>query len=95
MKNEQKKSIQQFQLTSDLFFGIALQNVDACQEVIHIITGEDVTLVEVRYQETILQLETHSICIDIWAIDILGRHIGLEMHPQSGENRVKRNRSYR
>lgn len=92
MNNEQKPSIKKFQLTSDIFFGVVLQDISACQEVIRIITGEDITLIEVRYQETILQLDTHSICIDIWTRDILGRHIGLEMHPQSGEDRVKRNR---
>ncbi len=92
MSNERKETIQKFQLTSDLFFGIALENIDACQEVISILTCENVTLVEVHCQETILQLNTHSIRIDVWAKDIIGRHISLEMHPQSNEDRVKRNR---
>lgn len=92
MYNECQKSIKNFQLTSDLFFGVALENIDACQEVIRILTGEDITLLEVHCQETILQLETHSIRIDIWAKDIRGRHVGLEMHPQSNEDRVRRNR---
>lgn len=92
LTNEQKQEIQQLQLTSDIFFGIVLEDMAACQEVVRIITGEEITLVEVRNQETILQLKNHSICIDIWAEDILKRNIGIEMHPQSNEDRVKRNR---
>lgn len=92
MTDEQKQLIDKLQLTSDIFFGVVLEDIKACQEVVRIITGEEITLVEVRNQETILQLKTHSIRLDIWAEDIYKNHIGIEMHPQSNENRVKRNR---
>ncbi|MFI3209347.1 MAG: hypothetical protein R3Y40_09460 [Eubacteriales bacterium] len=92
MTNGRKEAIQKLQLTSDIFWSIALKDVEACQEVVRIITGEDIKLVEVRYQETILQLNNHSIRIDTWGRDSKERNIGIEMHTQSNENRIKRNR---
>lgn len=87
-----KEQMQQLQLTSDIFFSIVLEDIEVCQEVIRIITGENLEIVEVKNQQTILQIDNHSIRIDIWAKDVTGRQIGIEMHPQSGEDRVKRNR---
>lgn len=88
----QQEKIHKLQLTSDIFFSVALADNNACQEVIRIITGKPIEVVDVHYQHTILQLMNHSIRIDVWATDEKNNQIGIEMHPQSGENRVKRNR---
>ncbi len=87
-----RKRIQHLQLTSDIFFNTVLTDIDACKEVVDIITGEDLNIVEVRNQQAILRLFNHSVFIDIWAVTEDDRQIGIEMHPQSNENRVKRNR---
>ncbi len=78
------------QLTSDLFFGVALEDREVCEEVIGIITGLNLQVLEVTNQHTILNLAKHSIIMDIYGKLHDGKYINLEMHPQSGENRVKR-----
>ncbi len=63
-----------------------------CQEVVSLILGKEVEVLDVQYQHTILSLTHHSIRIDVLARDTEGRRIGIEMHPQSNEDRVRRTR---
>lgn len=78
------------QLTSDLFFSTALEDHEVCEEFINIITGLEVNILEVKNQYTILNLTHHSITMDIFGKSTDGKLINIEMHPQSGENRIKR-----
>lgn len=50
-----RKRIQHLQLTSDIFFNTVLTDIDACKEVVDIITGENLNIVEVRNQQAILR----------------------------------------
>lgn len=84
--------IEKLQLTSDMFFGVVLEDIEVCKEVIRIITGKDLEIIEVKSQYSVLQINTHSVRIDIVAMDKEGEMISIEMHPQSNEDRVKRNR---
>lgn len=90
--NKRKRSIQHLQLTSDIFFGVVLEDAEVCKEVIRIITGKNLEIIEVKNQYSVLQINTHSVRIDIVARDEDGNMISIEMHPQSNEDRVKRNR---
>ncbi|MFI3171179.1 MAG: PD-(D/E)XK nuclease family transposase [Eubacteriales bacterium] len=90
--NETKDVIQNMQLTSDIFFGVVLEDIAACEEVIRILTGAELEIIEVKSQYSILQIENRSVRIDILARDKQGSQVGIEMHPQSNEDRVRRNR---
>ncbi len=86
------KSIEQMELTSDLFFSVVLEDKEVCQEVVSLILGKKIEVLDVQYQHTVLNLVHHSIRIDVLACDAEGSKIGIEMHPQSNEDRVKRTR---
>lgn len=94
MKKEQKisESILHFELTSDLFFSVALEDIEVCQEEVQILLNRPIQILDVKCQYTILNLTHHSIRIDILAREVDGKTISLEMHPQSDEDRVKRTR---
>ncbi len=90
MTEEQQVVVKQLQLTSDLFFGEVLKDTQACEEVISILLDRDVHVLEVQEQYAIRQLKNHSVALDILAVEESGTRINVEMHPQSGENRLKR-----
>ncbi|MFI3172145.1 MAG: PD-(D/E)XK nuclease family transposase [Eubacteriales bacterium] len=96
MINETEKTttnaIPTLQLTSDIFFGIVLEDIAVCQEVIRILTGVELEIIDVKSQYSVLQMNNHSVRIDIWAEDKCRNQIGIEMHPQSNEDRIRRNR---
>ncbi len=62
-----------------------------CQEVISLILGK-IEVLDVQYQHSVVNLTHHSVRIDVLARDTDERKIGLEMHPQSNEDRVRRTR---
>lgn len=87
-----QNSIQEMELTSDLFFSVVMSEPAVCQEVVSIIMGQEIRVREVQYQHAILSLTHHSVRIDILAEDMEEKKIGIEMHPQSNENRQRRTR---
>lgn len=87
---DSQELIQKMQLTSDLFFSAVLEDREVCEEFINIITGLNLEIAEVKNQYAILNLAKHSIVMDIYGKLVNSRLLNLEMHPQSGEDRVKR-----
>ncbi|MFI3212449.1 MAG: hypothetical protein R3Y24_03825 [Eubacteriales bacterium] len=90
MKEEQRKTILLFQLTSDIFFSKVLEDIEACEEVTNIITEKEFKIKEVKSQYSIRQLASHSVVLDILAIEEMATRIHLEMHPQNNEDHMKR-----
>lgn len=82
--------VRKMQLTSDIFFGIVLEDVEVCEEFIRILTDLDLKVIGVKNQYAILNLKNHSIIMDIYGELKDRKKINIEMHPQSNENRVKR-----
>lgn len=82
--------LSKMQLTSDLFFGVSMEDTKVCEEFFHIITEIKLEVLEVKNQYAILNLTSHSIVMDIYGRLINDKYINLEMHPQSGEDRIKR-----
>lgn len=82
--------IPKMQLTSDLLFSAAMENTEVCEEIVHIVTEIRLEVLEVKNQYAILNLTEHSIVMDIYGKLVDGKLINLEMHPQSGEDRMKR-----
>ncbi|MFI3214566.1 MAG: PD-(D/E)XK nuclease family transposase, partial [Eubacteriales bacterium] len=90
MTEEQMKKITLFQLTSDIFFGKVLEDPLACEEVINIITGKKFKIKNVKSQYSIRQLASHSVILDIIAVETKNARIHMEMHPQNNEDHMRR-----
>lgn len=91
---EKRRKVMQFNLTSDVFFGKAMEDIDACQELIRILTKKDLIVKAVKTQYSIRNMENHSIVLDVLAEDQEGRIVNIEIHPQEDEDHVRRVRYY-
>lgn len=69
-----------FNLLSNVFMSVALNDRLACQHVLRILTGiQDLVVKEVRIQYRIFRLESHDAVLDILAEDGTGRLYSLEI----------------
>lgn len=84
--------IQKLDLTSDIFCGKVLEDKDACEEVLGIILGEEITLKSVHSQYVIRNLVSHSVILDIFAESVNKKKFHFEIQNQDNDNHVKRNR---
>lgn len=87
---EIRKRVRQFHLTSDILFCKVMEDKRACQELIQILTGENLEIRSVKTQYSIRNLENHSVVLDVLAEDERGRLINVEIHPREDEDHVKR-----
>ena len=89
-----KQKVKLFNLTSDIFFSIIMNDKLACQEFLDILFEKRFTLASVQTQYTIRSLLNHSICMDVWALDEQGARINLEMQASDNDNHFRRVRYY-
>ena len=69
-----------FNLLSNVFMSVALNDKLACQYVLRILTGiEDLMVKEVRGQYRISKIESHDAILDILAEDKAGRLYNMEI----------------
>lgn len=87
---EKRRLVSQFDLTSDIFFCKVMEEKLACQEVICILTGEDLSVKEVKTQYSIRNMENRSVVLDVLAEDDDGRIVNVEMHLKEDEDHVRR-----
>ena len=80
--DERRKKVSQFNLTSDIFFGKTVEDIEACQEVVQILTRKKLKIKSVKTQYSIRNVENRSVVLDALAEDEEGRLINVEMHPQ-------------
>ena len=88
--DERRKKVSQFNLTSDIFFGKTVEDIEACQEVVQILTRKKLKIKSVKTQYSIRNVENRSVVLDALAEDEEGRLINVEMHPQEDEDHVRR-----
>ncbi|WP_333562914.1 PD-(D/E)XK nuclease family transposase [Hungatella effluvii] len=87
---EKRKKVSFFHLTSDIFFSKVMEDLQACQEVIQILTEQKLTVKKVKTQYSIRNMENRSVILDILAEDEAGRIVNVEMHPKEDEDHVRR-----
>lgn len=91
---EKRRKVMRFNLTSDVFFSKVMEDTDACQELIRILTKKNLIVKSVKTQYSIRNMENHSIVLDVLAEDQEGRIVNIEIHPQEDEDHVRRVRYY-
>ena len=87
---EKRQKVSQFNLTSDIFFGKTVEDIDACQEVVQILTRKELKIKSVKTQYSIRNVENRSVVLDVLAEDGNGCLVNVEMHPQEDEDHVRR-----
>ena len=85
----------QFNLLSNVFMSVALNDIPACQHVLRIITGiKDLKVKEVRTQYHISKLTSHDAVLDILAEDGEGKLYNIEIQRGSTLDHARRTRFY-
>lgn len=84
-----------FNLLSNVFMSVALNDIPACQHVIRIITGiPDLLVKEVRAQHRISKITAYDAILDILAEDGKGRLINVEIQRKDTIDHARRTRFY-
>ena len=94
-REEKIAMAQKFSLMSDVFMSVALDDVDACQYVVRILTGiKDLEVKEVRSQYRISKITAHDAILDILAEDSQGQLYNLEIQRKDTVDHARRTRFY-
>lgn len=92
---EKRKLAKEFNLTSDLFAGKVFEDKEACQELCRILLQDDKIVIKyVKTKYAIRNLENHSVELDIFAEDIKGNFINVEIQMYEEKAPFKRTRYY-
>lgn len=96
LNRDQKLEIMQgFNLFSDVFISVVLQDAAACGHVLQIITGDkDIVVKEVRTQYVVSKAVSHGARLDVLAEDSRGRLYNLEIQRADTEDHARRIRFY-
>lgn len=85
----------QFNLLSNVFMSVALDDKLACQHVLRILTGiEDLSVLEVRSQYRVSKISSHDAILDILAEDGCGKLFNLEIQRADTIDHARRTRFY-
>ena len=92
---ERRRKVQQFNMTSDVFFCKVLEDRKACEEVIRIfLDNPGFTVREVKAQYSIRNIENHSVVLDILAENTEGKLVNIEMQVRDEGDHQRRGRYY-
>lgn len=85
----------QFNLLSNVFMSVALDDVAACEHVIRILTGiKDLVVKEIRTQYRLSKITSHDAILDILAEDNDGKLYNLEIQRKDTLDHARRTRFY-
>ncbi|MCM1048911.1 MAG: PD-(D/E)XK nuclease family transposase [Clostridiales bacterium] len=92
---ERRKQAEEFNLTSDLFAGKVFEDKEACQELCRILLQDNkIVIKDVKTKYAIRNLENHSVELDIFAEDISGKLINVEIQMYEEKSPFRRVRYY-
>lgn len=95
MKDQLVEKARSFNLLSNVFMNVVLNDIPACQHVIRVITGiPDLVVKEVRSQHRISKITAHDAILDILAEDGRKRLVNLEIQRKDTVDHAKRTRFY-
>lgn len=85
----------QFNLLSNVFMSVALDDKAACQHILRILTGiKDLIVLEVRSQHRVSKITSHDAILDILAEDGSGRLFTVEIQRADTVDHARRIRFY-
>jgi hypothetical protein len=94
-KDQLVEKARNFNLLSNVFMSVALNDIPACQHVIRVITGNpDLIVKEVRSQHRISKVTAHDAILDILAEDSHRRLVNLEIQRKDTIDHARRTRFY-
>lgn len=94
-REDRIRESQEFNLLSDVFLSVALDDAPACQHIIRILTGiEDLTVKEVRTQYVITKINSRTVRLDVLAEDSDGKLYQIEIQRQDTVDHPRRVRYY-
>ena len=96
MKPEVHERIQQMTLMDDLFMRYCFKDEPAAAELLlHVILGRpDLRVQQLRTEDEIVNLQSHSVTLDIHAVDASGTHYDIEIQKDNQGALPKRARYY-
>ena len=95
IKDQLVQKARRFNLLSNVFLSVALNDILACQHVIRVITGiPDLVVKEVRSQYRISKVTAHDAILDILAEDSHRRLVNLEIQRKDTIDHARRTRFY-
>ena len=95
IKDQLVEKARSFNLLSNVFMSVALNDIPACQHVIRVITGiPDLVVKEVRSQHRISKITAHDAILDILAEDSGRRLVNLEIQKKDTIDHARRTRFY-
>lgn len=89
---EKREKIQALNLTSDVFAGKVLEELEVLEEFLNLLTGRRWRICEVKSQYSIRQLLGHSVILDLYARDQDGTRIHLELQNKDDDEHILRTR---
>lgn len=94
-REQRVEEARKFNLLSNVFMSVALNDKPACQYVLRILTGiDDLVVKEVRGQYRISKIESHDAILDILAEDKAGRLYNMEIQRADTIDHARRTRFY-
>lgn len=95
IKDRLVEKARSFNLLSNVFMNVVLNDIPACQHVIRVITGiPDLVVKEVRSQHRISKITAHDAILNILAEDGRKRLVNLEIQRKDTVDHAKRTRFY-
>lgn len=94
-REERIRESREFNLLSDVFLSVALDDVPACQHIIRVLTGkEDLMVKQVRTQYVIAKINSRTVRLDVLAEDSEGKLYQIEIQRQDTVDHPRRVRYY-
>ena len=94
-REERIRESREFNLLSDVFLSVALDDVPACQHIIRILTGiGDLMVKQVRTQYVIAKINSRTVRLDVLAEDSEGKLYQIEIQRQDTVDHPRRVRYY-
>lgn len=85
----------QFNLLSNVFMSVALDDIRACQHVLRVLTGvKDLVVTEIRTQYRVSKITSHDAILDILAEDNNRKLYNIEIQRTDAIDHAKRTRFY-
>ena len=94
-REERIRESMEFNLLSDVFLSVALDDVPTCQHIIRVLTGkEDLMVKQVRTQYVIAKINSRTVRLDVLAEDSEGKLYQIEIQRQDTVDHPRRVRYY-
>lgn len=88
----EKGKVQALNMTSDVFAGKVLEEPEVLEEFLNLLTGRRWHIYDIKSQYSIRQVLGHSVVLDLYAKDMDGTRIHLELQNKNDDKHILRTR---